>query len=370
VTRVLLLTRYARRGASSRIRHLDLMAALEAEGFAFEHHALLDDDYLAAFYEKRPKPKLRVALSYLERLRWFLRRKDVDLVWLEKEALPWLPWVLERWLFARPGPPVIVDFDDNWPARYAEHRFPPMRWLGKRKFARLLQSADAVTAANAHLVALIAPLAPGRPIKVVHNGIDCDSYEAAAIAADRRRAGQADGRPLEVGWIGTTYTANAYLPAIADVLNRLADEGVIRTTLIGAGNGAAMVNARRVEWSESGEAPAVAALDVGLMPLKGDDFDEGKSGWKLVQFMAAGRPVVASPVGFNRDIVSHGVTGLLADDAAAFEAALRQLAGDPAARHAMGAAAAKHVRARFERRRAAAEVAALFRSVLASRSEP
>jgi glycosyltransferase involved in cell wall biosynthesis len=74
------------------------------------------------------------------------------------------------------------------------------------------------------------------------------------------------------------------------------------------------------------------------MPLPDDAWARGKCGLKLLQFMAAGRPVVASPVGVNARIVRQGENGLLAADEAGWEACLLALARDPALRARLGAA--------------------------------
>ena len=91
-------------------------------------------------------------------------------------------------------------------------------------------------------------------------------------------------------------------------------------------------------WSEAGEVAEMQACDAGLMPLPDDDWARGKCALKLLQFMAAGRPVVASPVGVNRELLRHGENGLLAADEAGWEDALRRLASDPGLRERLGAA--------------------------------
>ena len=90
-------------------------------------------------------------------------------------------------------------------------------------------------------------------------------------------------------------------------------------------------------WSEAGEIAELQACDVGVMPLPDDPWARGKCGLKLLQFMAAGRPVVASPVGVNATIVRDGENGLLAADEEAWFQGLRQLT-DPALRRRLGAA--------------------------------
>src|SRR3954454_18927892 len=91
---VLLLTRYERLGASSRVRFLQFLPALEAQGFTFEVQPLLDNAYVRSLYGGPPVGVGSLSLSYVRRLRALRRRLRHDVVWLEKEALPWLPaWV-------------------------------------------------------------------------------------------------------------------------------------------------------------------------------------------------------------------------------------------------------------------------------------
>ena len=57
-------------------------------------------------------------------------------------------------------------------------------------------------------------------------------------------------------------------------------------------------------WSESTQYALLSELDVGLAPVPDGLYTRGKSGYKLLQYGAAGTPVVASPVGVNREILS------------------------------------------------------------------
>jgi glycosyltransferase involved in cell wall biosynthesis len=360
--RVLLLSRYARMGASSRIRHHDLVRSLTKHGFEFDSVPLLPDTYLTRFYAGQSLPYGDIMRGYLRRLKAAARAGEYDVIWIEKEALPWLPWLLERIFFRRSRPAVVIDFDDFWPSRYLESSVWYRRRIGPVKFARAMRGADVVTVANTRLAELMAPLSPHANIEVIENGIDVDLYAAAGVAADA--ASTPEPGPLRVGWIGTPFTASAYLPSIAEGLNRLSAEGVIRVMLIGAGAAAPEVVAERASWSEATEADDVAKNDIGLMPLVGSAFDSGKSGWKLVQFMAAGRAVVASPIGFNRDIVTHGVTGYYAPKPSDFETAIRRLAADPSLRSRMGKAAQDMVIERFDKAIAVRRTAQIFRDVI------
>ena len=91
---VLLLTRYERLGASSRIRFLQFLPELERQGFTFDVQPLLDNDYVRSLYGGPKVGAGNLIRSYWRRFGALRRRLKHDVVWLEKEALPWLPtWV-------------------------------------------------------------------------------------------------------------------------------------------------------------------------------------------------------------------------------------------------------------------------------------
>jgi glycosyltransferase involved in cell wall biosynthesis len=105
---------------------------------------------------------------------------------------------------------------------------------------------------------------------------------------------------------------------------------------------------------------------VGIMPLPDDPWSRGKCGYKLIQYMACGLPVVASPVGANLDIVEHGVNGFLASTPQEWLAALRELEANPALRKTMGEAGRRKVEAEYSLRYAAPRVEAAYRRALIS----
>ena len=84
-------------------------------------------------------------------------------------------------------------------------------------------------------------------------------------------------------------------------------------------------------------------MSIGIMPLDDTPWARGKCGYKLIQYMACGIPVIASPVGVNADIVEHGVNGFLANTQAEWREAIRALLGDADLRRQMGAAGRKKV---------------------------
>lgn len=350
--RVLLLSRYGRKGPSSRMRHDQFLPRLAADGFAVESAPFFPDAYLDALYAGRRWPLPKVAGCYARRVAALLGAGRYDLLWIEKETLPWLPYAVERVLLAL-APPYVVDFDDAWFHHYDRHRRPLVRQLLGDKLDRLMRGAALVTAGNPYL-AERAERAGARRVAILPTVVDLDRYPALSAPA---RTG-----PLRVGWIGSPATAH-YLDGLAGPLGRLTSEGLIRPVLIGAGDAALPgLDAERIPWAEVGEAAALNSLDVGVMPLLDSPWERGKCGYKLIQYMACAKPTVASPVGVNPAIVEAGVTGLLADDPGAWETALRTLAADPDLRRRMGEAGRAKVESAYSLQAVAPRLAALLRS--------
>jgi glycosyltransferase involved in cell wall biosynthesis len=103
----------------------------------------------------------------------------------------------------------------------------------------------------------------------------------------------------------------------------------------------------RVEWSAAIEADSLATAHIGIMPLTDDEWARGKCAFKLLQYMAAALPSVASPVGANTEAVIDGVTGLHARTVDDWERHLDTLIVSPRLRAQLGASGLAHVESRY-----------------------
>ena len=125
-------------------------------------------------------------------------------------------------------------------------------------------------------------------------------------------------------------------------------EGRARVRLVGSGPvDLPGVPVEVVGWREETEVDEIRGFDVGIMPLPDEPWARGKCGFKLIQYMACGLPVVASPVGVNAEIVEDGGNGFLARDAGEWVAALEWLKGDAALGGRLGKAGRRKVEARY-----------------------
>jgi glycosyltransferase involved in cell wall biosynthesis len=115
------------------------------------------------------------------------------------------------------------------------------------------------------------------------------------------------GDPPRLGWIGSPDN-EVYLELVAPALREVHRRTGARLTLIGTTRprlGKLEDIIDRVAWSEATQHATLADLDVGIAPLPDEPYTRGKCGYKLLQYAAAGTPVVATPVGVNRDILSR-----------------------------------------------------------------
>jgi len=345
--RVMAYPRYDALGASSRVRWLQFLPDLSRHGLDIDVSPLLDDEYLRLKYAGRPTLGA-VIRAYLRRAAVLLaRRHKADVVWVEKELWPWAPAWLERLAWGRR--PVVLDYDDAVFHSYDLHRSRLARALFGGKIDRLMRSAAIVVAGNDYL-AQRARQAGAPRVELLPTVVDLRRYAVAA------RSALPDG-PLRIGWIGSPATI-AYVRQLAAPLAALATKRRIVLRLIGATLDLPGVPTEHVPWTEAGEVQAIAELDVGVMPLPDSPWERGKCGYKLIQYLACGVPVVASPVGVNTAIVQPGQNGYLAATDAEWVQALTCLADDAALRRRLGAHGRALVESRYSLQVAAPKLAA------------
>jgi glycosyltransferase involved in cell wall biosynthesis len=100
-------------------------------------------------------------------------------------------------------------------------------------------------------------------------------------------------------------------------------------------------------WNPVDEATWLASADIGISWLPDDDWSRGKCGLKLLQYMAAGLPVLANPVGVQREMVLHGQNGYLVESPDDWLQAIACLGNSASLRQRMGQAAREWVEARY-----------------------
>ena len=355
--RVAVYSRYDRLGASSRMRFLQFAPLLAEHGISLSVQPLFDDDYLQTLYASGQR-RLGKVLSAYRRRAAALHRQGApdaapDLAWIEKELFPYWPFALERHWW--PAMPTVVDYDDAVFHTYDHSRHALVRRVLGRKIDRVMAAAHTVVCGNAYL-ADRAMAAGARRVSIVPTVVDATRYSSGTS----HRSG-----PPVVGWIGSPATER-YVLDLAPALRQACAGGRARVVLVGAspaaGQALADLPVAIEPWREDTEAGHIAGFDIGIMPLPDEPWERGKCGYKLVQYMACGVPVIASPVGANVEIVDPGLNGLLAATPGQWRDALQRLLADAPARAAMGRAGRQRVEQHYSLQVQGPRLAALLRA--------
>lgn len=351
--KILLLSRYSRLGASSRVRNYQYIPYLEANGINITASPLFGERYLKYYYEKRKKHTNEIIKSYLVRLIHLLKVHSYDLLWIEKELFPFLPaWGEDLLKLLRI--PYIAEYDDAVFHNYDQNPISIVRALLNDKIDKVMQKASLVIAGNDYL-AERARRAGAKRVECLPSVVDLERYPMAPPSSQDI---------FTVGWIGSPPTAH-YLKLVESALVEICKDDRARLVLVGSGHVELTGIPLEIRtWTEETEAADIETIDVGIMPLHDEAWERGKCGYKLIQYMACWRPVVASPVGANQQIIDNGVNGFFAKTTKDWVRALRALRENNELRYAMGKAARCKVETEYSLQVTAPRLLALLRSVL------
>jgi len=352
--RILALTKYGSKGASSRLRFLQYFGPLRINGLIIEHHALLNDQILQLRYHAGKYLITQLLKSYVSRIKTLLTSRHFDILWIEKEALPWLPLWVEKLMIS--GVPYVLDFDDATFHHYDSHRLDWVRKFYGSRIDGLMANATLVVGGNSYLNKR-AQKANAPWVELLPTVIDLNRYSVEAFSKTR----EIDGLPRIV-WIGSPSTLR-YLDLLSEPLQQLAMRVPFVLRVIGGQIDMPGVQIETINWTEASEVESIATADVGVMPLFDSMWEKGKCGYKLIQYMASGLPVVASPVGVNIEIVQNGINGFLADKATDWLIALERLLTHPDLAAQMGQAGRRRVESEYCLQIAAPKLVKFFKKI-------
>jgi glycosyltransferase involved in cell wall biosynthesis len=327
--RVLAFTVKPRESADTRYRILQYEAIAKQDGVFIEHRSLMDATYFR-WQTKNIHLLLRTffypVLLALRFWQVLFQAPKYDAVWICREMAPFGPPILEQ-ILVRTCKRVVLDVDDALHVSdKASSRLIPRLLRDNGKFARMAHAYSAVISGSRNLADYYCQYSAN--VSVVPTAVDADRY--AGIA-------RVPSPVVRIGWIGTPL--NRYnVEILGPALTQLARERRFELVLVGLNEPLdwSLPAIRYVEWNLQDELTFFAHFDIGVMPLQDSAFARGKCAFKLIQYMAAGLPVVASPVGANCEVVQDGTNGFLARTDEDWTSRLRQLIDDAGLRERMG----------------------------------
>ncbi|MGY6522416.1 MAG: glycosyltransferase family 4 protein [Mongoliitalea sp.] len=324
---ILFLPKYPRMGASSRLRTYQFVGLLEAEGYQVEVKPFFNERYLQQLYSGKKPATWNILRCYMRRIWILLRAKSYQVIWVEKEVFPYIPASLEKWMYSFFKGKLILDFDDAIFHNYDLHENQWIRKVLGTKIAHIMQQASVVLAGSPYLEEY-AKRAGAVKIVSMPTVIDWKKYsqEFPVIPANQPT----------IGWIGSPSTQR-YLHELIPVFGRIYAQNAFTLLIINSKEKLAYSGDMiHLQWSEEVEVAAIQQMDIGIMPLPDSAWEQGKCAYKLIQYMACGKAVIASPVGVNVEIVKDGYNGYLAATMQDWEEKLLFLLNNPNERKNMG----------------------------------
>jgi len=306
--------------ASSRVRGFWITEALEKQGV---------------------RCSLRWRSSKIDLLRFAFEMFWHDAVIFQKTYSRYHRWLMK--LAKMMGRCCYIDIDD------APSKTNAPKTL--RNFESMLVMADGVFAGSQNLFDYCKRFQP--KTYLIPSSVYLKHYHVTAPENKNKR--------ICLGWIGNgAHYKKDLIEILTEPLRELTGEYAIRLKLVGACGEQELYDAfgnidglevdliDRVNWSDSSViSEAISDFDIGLYPLLPSEFNHHKCGFKALEYMAKGTPVVSSSVAVNADIITDGKDGLLANSKEEWVRALSELIDDGDKRREMGLNGRKKVEAHF-----------------------
>ena len=343
--RLLILSPMPEEGAGCRFRIAQFIPYLEAHGFDVTLRPLFTTEFFRLVYKPGRLWQKSVGFAGLAlKQLWSLRRvPKFDVVFIYREIFPVGPAAVE-WLLSLPGcPPIVFDFDD---AIFLPSVSEANRLIATlktpSKVATIVRRSTHVIAGNEFLATYARRF--NRAVSIIPTCVDTTRFTPRARAS----APPDPPRGPVVGWIGSPTTAD-YIKGLAGVLGQVAQRQAFVLRVSGTGESVTMpgVVVDNRAWALDDEIELFRSCDIGVYPLAHDEWSKGKCGFKAIEFMACGVPVVAAAVGVNREIIEDGVNGFLASTDAEWALKLGRLIAEPALRAQFARAGRRTIEERY-----------------------
>ena len=300
-------------------------------------------------------PVAIVGKNYGSKIKLALQSRQYDFVWLQRKPLsPLIVNMITR------RTRLIYDFDDALYARQTGHnnklkgKHPGSKPTVKR-INHILKKSSLVFAGSAALLSYARRYNP-------------ENAHLIPTALEKQKLPElpeTPGQTITIGWIGSNLNL-PYLELIDEATASLQKKHPDLRFSIMSGKLPENLSTRwdLEPWSSEAEHAWLQSIDIGIMPLKDDEWSRGKCAFKLLQYMSHRKPVIASAVGANRSTVQHGRNGFLATTNSEWYDAFEILINDRALRERMGRESLHIFETRFERSIIQEKIASIVKSCI------
>jgi glycosyltransferase involved in cell wall biosynthesis len=313
---------------SQRFRFEQYLNILEEESFQYKLSPFLNKKAWHILYTSGNSVQklFWLIISFIKRIILLFQLQSFEFIFIHREATPIGPpffeWVV-RYIWRKK---IIYDFDDAiWLDDPNEKGSLKAFVKWKSKVKHICKWSYKVSCGNEYL----AQFASQFNQKVVINPTTIDTNYHHEIPITKRRK-------ITIGWTGTHSTL-PYLKKIIPILNKLIQNFDFELLVISNQKPSFDVTyLTYLPWNKTSEIEDLNKMDIGIMPLTDDIWSQGKCGFKILQYMAIKRPVIASPVGVNEKILNGSKGGLLAKSDEEWQLLLSKLLNDSDLRAKLG----------------------------------
>jgi len=331
--------------AGQRLKYEQYFDVWKAQGWEIDVSSFMDTDMWSVVYEKGNYvgKVLGVLRGTARRIRDLFRVSNYDLVYVFMYVTPFGTSFMER-LIRKLAPRLVYDVEDNILVEQNlpkdQNPNPIMRYLkGPGKTRYLLKTADHVITSSPFLNEFCLEINAKKCCTYISSSIDTDTFLP--------KTPYSNDTPVTIGWTGT-YSSMVFLDLLRDVFVRLAERVPYKLTVIGNFDYELPgVDLNVIRWSREKEVADLQTFDIGVYPLPIDDWVLGKSGLKVIQYMAFGLPSVSTNVGTTPLIISDGENGLLVKTEDQWVDALEALVKDENLRRKLGETARQNAVDRY-----------------------
>jgi len=287
---------------SDRFRLIQFIPYLEKAGFNVRFIKAIPNLYYKPKYNSRILywgvvfiARFLRDISYAVRIK-LIKKGSFRFIFINRPLIPYGKIRLYEKKVFNKRIPVVFDFDD---ALFLNDKL-------RAKLEFYISRATKVIAANKILADYSRMI--NNETNILPTVIDHLKYKKKEFKFNNNEA-------ITFGWIGSFDAMRFALPSIRNPLLKISQAQKFRFVIIADKEPTldlVSIPYTFFRWSSESEVLLLKTLDIGLMPLANNKFQEAKSGAKLLQYMGLGIPSIASPLGVNKEIVKNGINGFLA----------------------------------------------------------
>lgn len=291
---IIFFTKYTDKGPSSRYRSYQYQAYFK-EHFELEYLPLLDDNYILNLYGNNRTNCFKIVKSYLKRVFQVVKLIGTkDIIFVEYELLPYFPPVLEYLLYIS-RVRLVLDYDDAIFHNYDLHNNFFVRVLLGKKISKIARFANCIITGSPYLTEYFKKY--NNNVLEIPTSINCNQYKIQFFEKKEN---------FIIGWVGSKSTSKNILMLLNVIEKSIKINSNIVFKLMGFDANLKHYfthpNVQFIEWSEESEKYFLNELNLGIMPLYDNHFNRGKCGFKLIQYMAMGKPTLSTPLETNLKI--------------------------------------------------------------------